>query len=97
MPALPPLSPNAQKVSEFLTRITKQLLNEQGMTIGMGDLGVMTAAKSLNKQDCLPILKVTFQRLAAENPVLVDLLLDGASEAVKDRIRRACGMKEQDA
>jgi hypothetical protein len=57
----------------------------------------MQAAKSLNKQDCLPILKVTFQRLAAENPVLVDLLLDGASDAVKDRIRRACGMKEQDA
>jgi hypothetical protein len=27
--------------------------------------------------------------------VLVDLLLDGASEAVKDRIRRACGMKEK--
>ena len=93
--ASPPLNPNAQKVSEFLTRITKQLLNEQGMTIGMMDLPVMTAAKSLGKQDCLPILKVTFQRLAAENPVLVDLLLDGASESIKDRIRRACGMKEK--
>ena len=90
------LNPNAQKVSDFLVRITKQLLNEQGMTIGLTDLPVMNAAKSLQKPDCLPILKETFQRLAAENPVLVDLLLDGASEAVKDRIRRACGMKERE-
>jgi hypothetical protein len=91
----PPLNPNAQKVSEFLVRVTKQLLNEQGMTLGLTDLPVMNAAKALEKKDCLPILKTTFQRLAAENPVLVDLLLDGASEAVKDRVRRACGMKER--
>ena len=86
-----PLSPNAQQVSNFLTRLTTQLLNEQGMTVGLGDLGVMTAAKNLKKQDCLPILKVTFQRLATENPVLIDLLLEGAAQAVKDRIRKACG------
>lgn len=86
------LNPNAQKVSDFLTRITKQLLNEQGMTIGMTDLPVMQAAKSLHKTDCLPILKATFQRLAAENPVLIDLLLEGATAAVKDRVRKACGV-----
>ena len=86
-----PLSPNAQQVSNFLTRLTTQLLNEQGMTVGLGDLPVMNAAKNLKKQDCLPILKATFQRLATENPALIDLLLEGAAQAVKDRIRKACG------
>jgi len=28
---------------------------------------------------------------------MADMLLNGASDAVKDRIRRACGMKEGDA
>jgi hypothetical protein len=34
---------------------------------------------------------VTFQRLATENPALIDLLLEGAAQAVKERIRKACG------
>lgn len=85
------LNTNAQKVSDFLVRITQQLLNEQGMTVGLSDMGTLSAAKSLNKTDCLPILKVTFQRLAAENPMLIDLLLEGATAAVKDRVKKACG------
>lgn len=60
------------------------------MTIGMTDLPVMTAAKSLGKADCLPILRSTFQRLAQEHPEIIDLLVSGATDAVKDRIKKAC-------
>lgn len=88
------LNPNAQKVSDFLVKLTKDLLNEQGVRVGMADLGVLSAGKNLSPRDCFPILQATFLRLVAEHPEMADMLLNGASEAVKDRIRRACGMKE---
>lgn len=87
-----PLNTNAQKVSDFLTRITTQLLEQQGLTIGISDMAVLGAAKNLRPVDCLPILKATFQRLATENPAIIEVLLEGASESIKARIRKACGV-----
>ena len=91
------LNPNSQKVSDFLVKIVKDLLNEQGVRVGIADMGVLSAGKNLAPKDCLPILQSSFLRLIAEHPEMADMLLNGASDAVKDRIRRACGMKEGDA
>ena len=91
------LNPNSQKVSDFLVKIVKDLLNEQGVRVGIADMGVLSAGKNLSPKDCLPILQSSFLRLIAEHPEMADMLLNGASDAVKDRIRRACGMKEGDA
>lgn len=93
----PKLSPDSQKVSDFLVKLCKDLLNEQGVKVGIADLGVLSAGKKLAPKDCLPILQASFLRLVAEHPEMADMLLNGASDAVKDRIRRACGMKEGEA
>ena len=86
------LNPNAQKVSDFLVKIVTDLLNKQGVKVGISDLGVLSAGKNLTAQECLPILQAAFLRLVAEHPELAEMLLSGATETVKDRIRKACGM-----
>ena len=90
------LSLEAQKVSDFLVKMGKDLLNEQGIRVGMSDLGVFTAAKKVTPKECIKILQTTFNRLVAEHPEVAELLLQGATDKVKDSLRRACGMKEQD-
>ena len=91
----PKLNPNAQKVSDFLVKLVKDLLNEQGVRVGMSDLGVLSAGKQLSPKDCPQILQASFLRLVAEHPEMAEMLLAGATDVVKDRIRKACEMPKR--
>jgi hypothetical protein len=88
----PKLSPNAQKVSDFLAKVVMDIVTEQGIKIGISDMGVLTAGKKLGAKEYLPVLQVTLNRLVTEHPELAEMLLAGATEQVKERIRKAAGM-----
>jgi hypothetical protein len=84
------LTPDAQKVSDFLVKIVKDILNEQGIRMGISDFGVLSAGKKVTPQEYIPVLRAAFSRLMAEHPEVVEIMLEGASEAIKTRIRKAC-------
>jgi hypothetical protein len=86
------LNPNQQKVSDFLVKIVTDLLKEQGVRVGVSDIGVLSAGKNLSPKDCLPVLQAAFLRLVADHPELAEMLLAGATDAVKERIRKACSL-----
>lgn len=87
-----PLHQNAKIVSDFLVKLTTDLLHKKGVQVGYTDLGVLTAGKKITPGECPDILRATFQRLVEENPELIGLMLDGASETVKAKIRKTMGM-----
>lgn len=87
-----PLHQNAKIVSDFLVKLTTDLLQKKGVQVGFQDLGVLNAGKKISPAECPAILQETFQRLVEENPDLIGLMLDGASETVKAKIRKTMGM-----
>lgn len=84
------LNPDAQKVSDFLVKIVKDILNEQGIRMGISDLGVLSSGKKVTPKEYIPVLQAAFTRIMTEHPEVVEIMLAGASDAIKDRIRRAC-------
>lgn len=59
----------------------------------MADLGVLSAGKKLGKHDCVPVLRAALVKFEAKYPGAFDILFDGLSEKVKEKIRRAAGAK----
>jgi len=84
------LNPDAQKVSDFLVKIVKDILNEQGIRMGISDFGVLSAGKKVTPKEYIPVLRAAFAKIVADHPEVVEIMLDGASEAIKTRIRKAC-------
>ncbi len=87
----PNKNPDVQKVSSFVAHMITQMMDGQGLNVDLLKIGpVIAAGKRLKggadgKQVMVDILR----DVETKHPELWDLLLVGASEMMKERIRKA--------
>lgn len=85
-----PNKPDVEAVSVFVSQLIVQMMDGNGLNLPMMKLpGVISAGKRLQKDDGKQVMVEILRKVEAAHPELWDLLLVGASEMVKERIRQA--------
>lgn len=77
-------------VSRFLSGLVNDMMSGHGMHVNIMDVPkVISAGKRLKGVDGKTVTVDTIRRIEEAHPEIWDLLLVGASELMKERIRRA--------
>jgi len=85
-----PNKPDVEAVSAFVSKLIVQMMDGNGLNLPMMQLpGVLSAGKRLGKDDGKQVMVEILRKVETAHPELWDLLLIGASEIVKERIRQA--------
>ena len=86
-----PRNPDVTKVSSFVAGMITQMMDGQGLNVDLLKIGpVIAAGKRLkNGAEGKQVLVDILREVETKHPELWDLLLVGASEALKERIRKA--------
>lgn len=86
----PVKNPDAEKVASFVAGLITQMMDGNGMNVDMLKIpGVISAGKKLKGADGKQVMVSILREVENKHPELWDLLLVGASEMMKERIRKA--------
>lgn len=85
-----PSQADIETVSRFLAKLVNDMLNGNGMHVDLMSVPkIISAGKRLKGDDGKTVTVETLRRIENEHPEIWDLLLVGASEMMKERIRKA--------
>lgn len=86
----PSKNPDVEKVSSFVSNLIVQMMDGNGMQVDILKItGVIGAGKRLKSADGKQVMVEVLRQVETKHPELWDLLLVSASEAVKERVRKA--------
>jgi len=85
-----PNQPDIDNVSRFLSKLVTGMLDGNGLHVNIMDVPkIITSGKKLKGDDGKMVTVDTLRRIEEAHPEIWDLLLVGASEMMKERIRKA--------